>query len=73
MPKCELGIGRMSRREGGAMDSYNLVCVVSGLFIIAGFSALAARAQQALWGKCHRRESCLRTQQLITLGKSHCR
>jgi hypothetical protein len=51
----------------------SLILVVIGLLIIAAFSALAARAEEALWSKCRRRESYLRMQQQITLGKSHIR
>lgn len=55
------------------MNDYSLIFVVIGLLIMAAFSVLAARAEEALWSKCRRRESCLRMQQQITLGKAHIR
>jgi hypothetical protein len=55
------------------MNDYNLIFAVIGLLIIAAFSIWAARAEEALWSKCRRRDSCLPTQQQITLGKSHTR
>lgn len=55
------------------MEGYAFALLLAGLLIITSFSVFAARAQAALWRECRRRDSCLRTQQLITLGKSHCR
>lgn len=55
------------------MNDYSLMFGVIGLLIIAAFSVLAARAEEAFWRKCRRRESCLQMQQQITLGKSHTR
>jgi len=55
------------------MTDYNLIFAVIGLLIIAAFSLFAARAEEAFWSKCRRRESCLRRQEQITLGKSHIR
>jgi hypothetical protein len=55
------------------MNDYSLVLFVIGLPMIVAFSVLAARAEQALWTKCRRRESCPETQQQITMGKSHLR
>ena len=51
----------------------SLILVVIGLLVIAAFSVLEARAEEVLWSKCRRRESCLRMQEQITLGKSHIR
>jgi hypothetical protein len=51
----------------------SLISVVIGLLIIAAFSVLQARAEQALWRKCRKRESLRQTQQQILLGKSHLR
>jgi len=51
----------------------SLILVVIGLLIIAAFSVLEARAEEALWSKCRRGDSCLQMQQQITLGKSHIR
>jgi hypothetical protein len=55
------------------MNDYSPIFAVIGLLIIAAFSVLAARAEEAFWSKCRRRDSCLRTQQEITLGKSRTR
>ena len=55
------------------MNDYSLIFAVIGLLIIAAFSILAARAEEAFWSKCRRRESCPQTQQQITSGKSHTR
>jgi len=55
------------------MNDYSLIFAVIGLLIIAAFSVLAARAEEAFWSKCRRRESCLRMQQQIVSGKSHIR
>jgi len=55
------------------MNDYNLIFAVIGLLIIAAFSVWAARAEEAFWNKCRRRESCLRTQEQITSGKSRIR
>jgi hypothetical protein len=54
------------------MDMYSLTGIV-GLLAIAVLSALAARAEQGLRHKTSRRDSSLRTQQQITIGKAHCR
>ena len=53
------------------MNVYSLMFFVIGLPVIVAFSVLAARAEQALWTKCRRRDSCPKMQQQITLGKSH--
>lgn len=55
------------------MSNYAQIAAMVALGIIFGFSALAARAQQALWRRCRKRDSCMCAQRLITLGKSHCR
>ena len=55
------------------MNDYSLIFFVIGLLIIAVFSVLAARAEEALWSKCRRIDSRRRVQQQITLGKSHIR
>jgi hypothetical protein len=55
------------------MNVYSLIFFVIGLPVIVAFSVLAARAQQALWTKCRRRDSCTEMQQQITMGKSHLR
>jgi hypothetical protein len=55
------------------MNSYSFIFFLIGLPMIVAFSVLAARAEQALWTKCRRRESCPETQQQITMGKSHVR
>jgi len=55
------------------MNDYSFMFGVIGLLIIAAFSVLAARAEEAFWRKCRRRESCLQMQQQMTLGKSHTR
>jgi len=55
------------------MNDYSLMFGVIGLLIIAVFSVLAAGAEEALWRKCRRRESCLQMQHQITLGRSHTR
>jgi hypothetical protein len=60
------------KQEVGAMDMYSLTGIV-GLLAIAVLSALAARAEQGLRHKTSRRDSSLRTQQQITIGKAHCR
>jgi len=49
------------------MTDYNLIFAVIGLLIIAAFSLLATRAEEAFWSKCRRRESCLRTQEQIRI------
>jgi hypothetical protein len=54
------------------MDIYGLTGIV-GLLAIGVLSALAARAEEALRQKTSRRDSSLRTQQQITIGKAHCR
>jgi hypothetical protein len=51
----------------------SLILGVIGLLIIAVFSVLEARAEEALWSKCRRRESLRQMQQQISLGKSHIR
>jgi hypothetical protein len=51
----------------------SLILFVIGLLIIAAFSILEARSEQALWSKCRRRESLRQMQQQITLGKAHLR
>jgi len=51
----------------------SLILVVIGLLIIVAFSVLAGRAEEAFWSKCRWKESCLRTQEQITWGKSHIR
>jgi hypothetical protein len=51
----------------------SLIFVVIGLLIIAAFSVLAARAEQALWTKCRRGESLRQMQQQISLGKARIR
>jgi hypothetical protein len=48
------------------------VCVVA-LLPVVFFSVMAARAEERLWKKCRRKASCLRMQQQIIMGKSHCR
>ena len=55
------------------MNEYSLIFAVIGLLVIAASSVLAARAEETLWSKCRRRESCPRTQEQITSGKSHTR
>ena len=55
------------------MTDYNLIFAMIGLLIIAAFSLSAARAEEAFWSKCRRRESCLRRQDQITVGKSRIR
>lgn len=55
------------------MDGSSFALFFGGLLVIVTFTVLAARAQAALWRECDRRDSCRRTQQGITLGKSHCR
>ena len=55
------------------MDVYSLLFLVIGLPVIVALSVLAARAEQALWTKCRRRDSCPEMQQQITMGKSHLR
>jgi hypothetical protein len=51
----------------------SLIFVVIGLLIIAAFSVLAARAEEALWTKCRRRDSLRQMQQQISLGKGRIR
>jgi len=46
---------------------------IVGLLVIGCLSALAARAEDSLWIKSKRKDASLRTQQLITSGKAHCR
>ena len=55
------------------MNDYSVIFVVIGILVIAVFSVLAARADEAFWRKCRRRDSCLQTQREITEGKSHTR
>jgi len=55
------------------MATGDLVFVVVALVITIIFSALAERAEQALWRRCRRKPDCLQLQRQITLGKAHCR
>ncbi len=51
----------------------NLSCIVAAIIAIAFFSMRAVKTEQRFWRDCRRRSDCLRLQQQITLGKSHCR
>jgi Flp pilus assembly pilin Flp len=55
------------------VEIYDLLLGAMAIIVIAGFSTLATQAEKAMWRKCRRRQCCLRLQQQITLGKSHCR
>jgi hypothetical protein len=55
------------------MYGYDLLICIAALFPIFFFSVMAVRAEKRLWKKCRRKDSCLRMQQQITMGKSHCR
>ena len=54
------------------MSDYSWMIAI-GFAVIAALSALAAKAESTLWRKSKRNEATRRRQQLITLGKSHCR
>jgi len=56
-----------------AMNIYDFIFVLGAALAFMGFTALAGRAESAMWKKCRRAEKRLRGQQRITLGKSHCR
>jgi hypothetical protein len=51
----------------------NLLSLLVMLFIVGVFSFLAGRAMATLWRKCDRYQNSRRTQQQITMGKSHLR
>ena len=55
------------------MDIYNVLLAIIGVIIIALFSTLATRAEQAMWRKCRSRRCCRRLQEQIAMGKAHCR
>jgi hypothetical protein len=55
------------------MNEVGLIFAVIGLLVIGAFSVLSARAEKTFWSKCRRKESCPRTQEQITSGKSHTR
>jgi len=55
------------------MNEVSLIFAVIGLLVIGAFSVLSARAEETFWSKCRRKESCPRTQEQITSGKSHTR
>ena len=55
------------------MNVSDLVLIAGSLLTIVAFSVLAARAEESLWSKCSRKESCRRIQERITMGKSHLR
>jgi len=55
------------------MNGFSSVFTLFAALMIVLFTYLSSRAQTSLWLKCHRRESCLRMQHHITMGKSHCR
>jgi hypothetical protein len=62
-----------TEEEVGVMEVYNLLFSAMAIVIVAVFSTLATRAEKAMWRKCRRKQCCLRLQQQITMGKSHCR
>jgi hypothetical protein len=55
------------------MYAYDFLICVAALLPVFLFSVMAARAEERLWKKYRRRDACLRMQQQITMGKSHCR
>jgi len=55
------------------MIDYDFLGFIGAIILMYFFSAKAVQAEQRLWRKCRRKDSCLRLQQQITKGKSHCR
>jgi len=55
------------------MGGFELLMCVVALLLIVSSSIGAGRAEERLWKKCRRKDTYLRTQQQITMGKAHCR
>jgi hypothetical protein len=55
------------------MGGFDLLICVVALLLVASFSVGAGRAEERLWKKCRRKDTYLRMQQQITMGKAHCR